>query len=190
MPGSRLQEVKSLLPVMLDAAAIIAETVPDVQFLLPEASTIDRSLLESLIPQDGPAVHIASEGVYDMMHISTAAVAASGTATLETALMGLPTLLIYRVGNLTYWLSKVLVHIKSIGLPNIIMGHRIMPELWQNEVTPEAIARDMISLLTDGTAWQKRHEAMLAVRREMGEPGAVRRTAATILQFVKENSTA
>ena len=52
--------------------------------------------------------------------------------------MGLPTLLIYRVGNLTYWLSKVLVHIKSIGLPNIIMGHRIMPELWQNEVTPEA----------------------------------------------------
>ena len=83
MPGSRLQEVKSLLPVMLDAAAIIAETVPDVQFL-PEASTIDRSLLESLIPEDGPAVHIASEGVYDMMHISTAAVAASGTATLET----------------------------------------------------------------------------------------------------------
>ena len=111
MPGSRLQEVRSLLPVMLDAAAIIAEQIPDVQFLLPEASTIDRSLLESLIPQDGPAVHIAAEGVYDMMHISTAAVAASGTATLETALMGLPTLLIYRVGNLSYWLAKVLVHI-------------------------------------------------------------------------------
>ena len=75
-----------------------------------------------------------------MMNLSTAAIAASGTATLETALMGLPTLLVYRVNRLTYWLSKVLVHIDSIGLPNIIMGHRVIPELWQDEVTPGNIA--------------------------------------------------
>lgn len=187
MPGSRLQEVRGLLPYMAAAAKLIAERVPDVQFLLPQASTIDRTVLEELLPADGPTIHISEEGVYDMMEVSTAAVAASGTATLETALMGLPTLLIYRVSTLTYWLSKVLVHIKSIGLPNIIMGHRIMPELWQNEVTPEAIAGDMVQLLTDKDVWNERHEAMLAVRQEMGSPGAVQRTAETIIQFAKEN---
>ena len=70
------------------------------------------------------------------------------------------------------------------------MGHRIMPELWQDEVTPEAIAADMVTLLTDKQVWQERHEAMLSVRKEMGEPGAVRRTAEIILQFAKENHSA
>ena len=83
------------------------------------------------------------------MNLSTAAIAASGTATLETALMGLPTLLVYRVNRLTYWLSKVLVHIDSIGLPNIIMGHRVIPELWQDEVTPENIAAAMVPMTTN-----------------------------------------
>lgn len=190
MPGSRLQEVRGLLPVMLAAVKEIMAQRDGVQFLIPRASTIDASVLQELIPADLENVHVASGHVYDMMNISTAAVAASGTATLETALMGLPTLLIYRVSSLTYWLSKILVHIQSIGLPNIIMGHRIMPELWQDEVTPEAIAADMVTLLTDKQAWQERHEAMLSVRKEMGEPGAVRRTAEIILQFAKENHSA
>lgn len=190
MPGSRLQEVRGLLPVMLAAVKEIMAQRDGVQFLIPRASTIDASVLQELIPADLENVHVASGHVYDMMNISTAAVAASGTATLETALMGLPTLLIYRVSSLTYWLSKILVHIQSIGLPNIIMGHRIMPELWQDEVTPEAIAADMVTLLTDKQVWQERHEAMLSVRKEMGEPGAVRRTAEIILQFAKENHSA
>lgn len=190
MPGSRLQEVRGLLPVMLAAVKEITAQRDGVQFLIPRASTIEESVLQELIPADLENVHVASGHVYDMMNISTAAVAASGTATLETALMGLPTLLIYRVSSLTYWLSKILVHIQSIGLPNIIMGHRIMPELWQDEVTPEAIAADMVTLLTDKQVWQERHEAMLSVRKEMGEPGAVRRTAEIILQFAKENHSA
>lgn len=190
MPGSRLQEVRGLLPVMLATVKEIMAQRDGVQFLIPRASTIDESVLQELIPADLENVHVASGHVYDMMNISTAAVAASGTATLETALMGLPTLLIYRVSSLTYWLSKILVHIQSIGLPNIIMGHRIMPELWQDEVTPEAIAADMVTLLTDKQVWQERHEAMLSVRKEMGEPGAVRRTAEIILQFAKENHSA
>lgn len=190
MPGSRLQEVRGLLPVMLAAVKEIMAQRDGVQFLIPRASTIDESVLQELIPADLENVHVASGHVYDMMNISTAAVAASGTATLETALMGLPTLLIYRVSSLTYWLSKILVHIQSIGLPNIIMGHRIMPELWQDEVTPEAIAADMVTLLTDKQVWQERHKAMLSVRKEMGEPGAVRRTAEIILQFAKENHSA
>ena len=79
-------------------------------------------MLDDIIASSGMAVTVGEGNVYDMMNISTAAIAASGTATLETALMGLPTLLVYRVNRLTYWLSKILVHIESIGLPNITHG--------------------------------------------------------------------
>ncbi len=186
MPGSRMQEVKGLLPAMLEAAKEISNTVPQVQFLLPRASTIDRSVLEQMIAESGVAVHIGETNVYDMMAVSTAAIAASGTATLETALMELPTLLIYRVSSLTYWLSKLLVHIDSIGLPNIIMGRRIMPELWQDEVTAENIAHVMIPMLTDTSRHDELKQAMAEVRRTMGQSGAVQRIAKTILEFAKE----
>lgn len=186
MPGSRMQEVKGLLPAMLEAAKEISKTVPQVQFLLPRASTIDRSVLEQMIADSGVAVHIGESNVYNMMAASTAAIAASGTATLETALMELPTLLIYRVSSITYWLSKLLVHIDNIGLPNIIMGRRIMPELWQDEVTAENIAHTIIPMLTDTARHEELKQAMAEVRRTMGRSGAVQRIAETILEFAKE----
>lgn len=186
MPGSRMQEVKGLLPPMLEAAKEISKAVPQVQFLLPRASTIDRSVLASMIADSGVDVYIGETNVYDMMAVSTAAIAASGTATLETALMELPTLLIYRVSSLTYWLSKLLVHIDSIGLPNIIMGRRIMPELWQDEVTAEHIAQVIVPILTDTSRHDELKQAMAEVRRTMGQSGAVQRIAKTILEFAKE----
>ncbi len=186
MPGSRMQEVKGLLPPMLEAAKEISKAVPQVQFLLPRASTIDRSVLASMIADSGVDVHIGETNVYDMMAVSTAAIAASGTATLETALMELPTLLIYRVNSLTYWLSKLLVHIDSIGLPNIIMGRRIMPELWQDEVTAKHIAQVIVPILTDASRHDELKQAMAEVRRTMGQSGAVQRIAKTILEFAKE----
>lgn len=189
MPGSRLQEVKGLLPPMLQAAKKIQEAVPDVQFLLPRASTIDKALLEELIDAEGVSVNIGEGHVYDMMAVSTVAIAASGTATLETALMELPTLLIYRVGSLTYWLSKLLVHIKSIGLPNIIMGHRIMPELWQDEVTAANIADVIVPILQDTARHEELRSAMAQVRHTMGEAGAIQRIANTILDFAKEKQS-
>jgi lipid-A-disaccharide synthase len=186
MPGSRLQEVKGLLPDMLDAAKKIKQSVPDVQFVLPRASTIDRSLLDHMIQTAGVPVHMGEDHVYDMMNISTAAIASSGTATLETALMKLPTVLIYRVSKLTYWLAKILVHVQNIGLPNIIMGHRIMPELWENDVTGDNIAKIIIPVLTDTKCRQDMSDAMAQVRKTMGEAGAIDRAAAVILQFTKE----
>ena len=120
------------------------------QFLVPRATTIDRAMLDDIIEASGVPVTVGEGNVYDMMNISTAAIAASGTATLETTLMGLPTLLVYRVNRLTYWLSKVLVHIESIGLPNIIMGRRVIPELWQDDVTPDNITDAVLPMLDDG----------------------------------------
>lgn len=186
MPGSRLQEVKGLLPAMLEAAKIIKQTVPDIQFILPRASTIERELLENMIGAAGVPVTIGEKNVYDMMNISAAAIASSGTATLETALMALPTVLIYKVSELTYLLSKILVHVTNIGLPNIIMGRRIMPELWEHDVTGDNIAKVIIPVLTDAKQWQKMSDDMAEVRTTMGEKGVMDRTAAMILQFTKE----
>ncbi|MCH4166237.1 MAG: lipid-A-disaccharide synthase [Megasphaera sp.] len=188
MPGSRLQEVKGLLPDMLAAAKKIQQVVPEVQFILPKASTIDRALLEQMIQCAGISVTIGEDHVYDMMNISTVAIASSGTATLETALMALPTVLIYRVSKLTYVLAKLLVHVENIGLPNIIMGHRIMPELWEDDVTGDNIANTIIPILTDSEQRQKMSHDMAQVRATMGETGVIDRIATTILQFItKEN---
>jgi lipid-A-disaccharide synthase len=131
---------------------------------------------------------VAQDHVYDMMNVSTAAIVASGTATLETAIMGLPTVLTYRVSALTYWLAKLLVHVTSIGLPNIIAGHRIMPELWQKDVTPERICAEILPILQDKAVEAARRQDMASVRQIMGESGAIRRISTTILEFAKEKS--
>lgn len=186
MPGSRVQEVQSLYGKMLAAGKLLQDKVEGLQFMVPKASTIDRHMLEEAAREANLEVYIGEERVYDMMNIADAAICASGTATLETALMGVPTLLVYRVNALTYWLSKILVHLDSIGLPNIISGHRIMPELWQDEVTPENIEAAVLPWLVDAAASEEARHLMAGVRCQMGEAGAVRRTAEIISEFVKE----
>ena len=186
MPGSRVQEVQSLYGKMLASGKLLQDKVEGLQFMVPKASTIDRHMLEEAAREANLEVHIGEERVYDMMNIADAAICASGTATLETALMGVPTLLVYRVNALTYWLSKILVHLDSIGLPNIISGHRIMPELWQDEVTPENIEAAVLPWLVDAAAAEEARHLMAGVRCQMGEAGAVRRTAEIISEFVKE----
>ncbi len=186
MPGSRVQEVQSLYGKMLAAGKLLQDKVEGLQFMVPKASTIDKHMLEEAAREANLEVHIGEERVYDMMNIADAAICASGTATLETALMGVPTLLVYRVNALTYWLSKLLVHLDSIGLPNIISGHRIMPELWQDEVTPENIEAAVLPWLVDAAAAEEARHLMAGVRCQMGEAGAVRRTAEIISEFVKE----
>lgn len=186
MPGSRVQEVQSLYGKMLAAGKLLQDKVEGLQFMVPKASTIDRHMLEEAAREANLEVHIGEERAYDMMNIADAAICASGTATLETALMGVPTLLVYRVNALTYWLSKILVHLDSIGLPNIISGHRIMPELWQDEVTPENIEAAVLPWLVDAAAAEEARHLMAGVRCQMGEAGAVRRTAEIISEFVKE----
>lgn len=186
MPGSRVQEVQSLYGKMLAAGKLLQDKIEGLQFMVPKASTIDKHMLEEAAREANLEVHIGEERVYDMMNIADAAICASGTATLETALMGVPTLLVYRVNALTYWLSKILVHLDSIGLPNIISGHRIMPELWQDEVTPENIEAAVLPWLVDAAAAEEARHLMAGVRCQMGEAGAVRRTAEIISEFVKE----
>ena len=114
------------------------------------------------------------------MQICTACIAASGTATLETALMNVPTLLVYKVAALTYGIGKLLVNIKDIGLPNIVAKRRVIPELLQGEVTPQNIERELGRILDIPSVYKQMKADLTQVKLDLGAPGAVQRVADVI----------
>ena len=187
MPGSRKQEILNLLPDMLAAAEKITQQVPGCQFFLPVASTISREMLRTLLNKYNVHVTLTNDQTYDLMNICDVAVAASGTATLETSLLKVPTVIIYRVATLTYLIGKQLVKIPDIGLPNIVAGRRIVPELLQDDVNPEAIAAETVRLLIDGEARRQVLTDLEEVHTKLGETGAVNRVAEVILEVAGEN---
>ncbi|HMM20924.1 MAG TPA: lipid-A-disaccharide synthase [Selenomonadales bacterium] len=187
MPGSRRQEIEELLPHMLAAAEKIQNTIPECQFFIPVASTISREMLQSIISGYQVRVELTSGQVYDLMQIADLAVAASGTATLETSLLNLPTIIIYKVVPLTYWLGKFLVKIPHIGLPNIIAGRAVVPELLQGEANADNIARQAIDILGNPARREKILADLAEVRQKLGESGAVGRVARVILEVAEAN---
>lgn len=186
MPGSRQQEIQNLLPVMLAAAEKIVQQVPGCQFYLPVASTISREMLQNILSQYSLEVHLTTDRTYDLMSISSVAIASSGTATLETSLLKVPTVIIYKLAALTYFLGKFLVKIPNIGLPNIIAGRKIIPELLQDAANAENIARETIPLLTDPAKRDQILADLAEVREKLGQTGAVGRVARVILEVAQE----
>ena len=182
MPGSRKNEVAGLLPVMLDAARHLHREMR-CQFFLPRAETIPEEMLRGYLA-DAPelAVEITEGQQYDLMQICHACAASSGTATLETALMELPTVLVYRLAPITWRLAQLLVHVKYAGLPNLLLDREVTPELLQDAVKGENIYRILHGWLTDETARQRSIEELKEVRTALGEGGAVRRTAELVLR--------
>lgn len=180
MPGSRKNEVAGLLPTMLSAAAKISEAV-DAEYFLPRAETISEAFLATyLADAAGISVHVTEGHTYDLMAICDVCMASSGTATLETALMNLPTVLTYRLAPLTWFLAQRLVHVKYAGLPNLLLDREVTPELLQDAVTAEGITGVLLPWLSDESAREKNIEELSAVRQALGDGGAVRRVAELI----------
>ena len=186
LPGSRYQEVSSLLDLMLAAARKVMEQLPDCQFYLPVASTIPMERIESVVQASGVPVKYTRNSTYDLMQIADCAIAASGTVTLEAALMGLPSVIIYRVRTATYWLVRAVADVAHVGLPNIVVGRRILPELIQNDVTAENVSREALRFITDPAAKAQVKADLQEVRIKLGEPGAVRRVAQIVLDVAAE----
>lgn len=182
MPGSRKNEVAGLLPVMLEAARRLHRDMK-CQFFLPRAETIPREMLDGVLA-DAPELSVkVTEGrQYDLMRICHACAASSGTATLETALMELPTVLTYRLAPVTWMLAKLLVHVKYAGLPNLLLDREVTPELLQDRVTGGNIYTILHTWLTDENARQANIQGLREVRTALGEGGAVRRTAELVLR--------
>ena len=187
MPGSRLQEINRLLPPMLEAAQIIHTQRPDVDFYLPRASTISEELLQSYLAKIDVLVHVIDKGNYDIMSISDVAIATSGTVTLEAAMLDLPNVIIYKGAPVAVFIARRLVKLSHIGLPNIVADRGILPELIQEDVTAENIAKEVFALLDE----QNREKVMadLAYMKDrLGEAGTLRRVAELVLSVAKEGS--
>ena len=188
MPGSRKQEVLSLLDVMLESGERLLRSHENVQFFLPRAHTIDRSELESFINERNVPVTITEDHTYDLMQICDVCLAASGTATLETAMMELPTVLLYKVSPITYGIGKMVVNLTHVGLPNIVAGKEVIPELLQDDVSADAIVNTVLPLLDDLQVNQHMRSELRSVKEKLGESGAVNRVAQLIYDLGKEKT--
>lgn len=186
MPGSRKNEVSGLLPVMLDACKLISEKA-ECQFYLPKADTISDEFLKSFLLKHPELQVTITEGKqYDLMQICTACIASSGTATLETALMQLPTVLIYKLAPATWLIAKHVVEVKYAGLPNLLLQKEVTPELLQNQVTAENIESIIVPWITDEQIRARNINELQEVRKRLGDAGAVKRTARLILKTAGE----
>ena len=188
MPGSRKQEVLSLLDVMLESGERLLQSHEDVQFFLPRAHTIERSELEAFISERNVPVTITEDHTYDLMQICDVCLAASGTATLETAMMELPTVLLYKVSPITYGIGKMVVNLTHVGLPNIVAGKEVIPELLQDDVSADAIVNAVLPLLDDLQVSQHMRSELRSVKEKLGESGAVNRVAQLIYDLGKEKT--
>ena len=185
MPGSRLMEIEKMLPTLLEAAKIIQEQLPEVDFVMPRAGTIPLNLLEEKIQASGLDVSITEGHNYDLFSVADLALATSGTVTLEAALCGLGSVIVYRTNPLTYMIAKLVVNIPHIGLPNIVAGRSVVPELIQNDFTPAKVAKAAMELLeSERNALMKKD--LEYVKERLGKPGAVGRVAELVLKIAGE----
>ena len=180
MPGSRRREVERILPVMLEVTDQIGQAVPDCQFVLPLAPGIDATTLPEM-----PAVKVVEGNVYEAMRASDLMLIASGTATLEATCLGTPMIVVYKMSRLSWHILRALVKLELSGLPNVIAGREIVPELLQDQVTAERIAPITLELLQSAKKREAQQEILRWVCEQLGEPGAAKRTAQLILSHIK-----
>ncbi|HUL74274.1 MAG TPA: lipid-A-disaccharide synthase [Vicinamibacterales bacterium] len=183
LPGSRPNELRYVLPALAGAAPIIAASVPGVQFLVARAPSLDDGLFAPLeaVRQRGLPVAIATQATDDVLDAADAVVTASGTATVQSALHGTPMVIVYRLSPLTYAIGRRFVRVQTYGMVNLVAGRRVVPELIQDALTPEAVAREVVPLLTDRARADAMRRDLADVRARLGGPGASRRAAEVTL---------
>src|SRR5436309_5330755 len=196
MPGSRRNELGAHLAIMLGAARRLRGEFRDLQFLVPVAPTLDSADVERILREerDGSAAAgmpaaelgcvLVRDGRYAALAACDAAVVASGTATLETALLGVPMVIVYRMNPLTFALARLISDVPHVGMPNLIAGSRIVPELVQGECTPERIAGEIRRILTNPAVAETMRRALSGVRSKLGRPGAIDRVAAAAWDMI------
>ena len=185
LPGSRPNEVARILPDLVAAANLIRARVSEVQFVVARAPNLDDRLFE--VAGGGRLAMAMVEGDTDAVLASAdAAVTASGTATVQAALHDTPMVIVYRLSPVTYLLGRRLVSLDTFGMVNLIAGEKIVPELIQRAFTPEAVAEQVVSMLTDRARAGRIREGLARVRDRLGAPGASRRAAEAILKIARQ----
>ncbi len=181
LPGSRPYEIARLLPDLLAATAKIREAIPGAQFVVARAPNLSDELFVECERYGARAVEGETDAVLASADV---ALVASGTATVQAALHDTPMVVVYRVSPTTYRIGRRLVKVDTFGMVNLIAGTRLVPELIQDACTPEAIAREAVSMLTDPERASTIRAGLADVRRRLGGPGASRRAAEAILKVM------
>jgi lipid-A-disaccharide synthase len=184
LPGSRMHEIDRLLPLTIQTAAAIKASRPEASFIIAasSASTADyiSTKLTSLKPQF--AVEVVPGQTRQILRQAKAAIVASGTATVETALMECPMVIVYKVSLLTYLIGRALIRIDNIGMVNIIAGRTICPEFIQSEARPDRIAAALLPLLDDTPERQAMVRGLIDVRNALGTGNVEESAAAAVCE--------
>jgi lipid-A-disaccharide synthase len=185
LPGSRRNELLGTGGILADAAKLVAARVGDVQFVVARAPKLADSLFA---PFTGAGLRIALvEGrTDDVLHAADAVVTASGTATVQTALHERPMVIVYRLSPLTYKLGRPFVHVDTFGMANLVAGRTVVPELIQDDFTPERVAHETLRYLLEPEYAAATRRELAAVRARLGEPGASGRAADVVLRVARQ----
>ncbi|MGE0470253.1 MAG: lipid-A-disaccharide synthase [Nitrospira sp.] len=181
LPGSRTHEVLGLLPILIEAAEKLAQREPKTKFVLAQASTIEDNLLQPLLRQGSLPITLVKEQASEVMALSDLVLVASGTATLQAAVVGIPMVLFYRTTAWEFWIATFFLRVKWIGLVNLVAGRSIVPELLQDEATGQRLYEEAIRILEDQSAYDEMKRDLARVRATLGEPGASTRAAEAVL---------
>lgn len=170
LPGSRANEIKRLMPVILASARRLSVEFTGARFLLFQAASVaDEDITLQLAGVADLDLRVIQGQDYDALQCCDAVITVSGTATLEIALLGIPMAIVYRLAPVSYWLGRLLVKVPFIGLPNILAGKSVVREFIQHEATPTNVAGEITRILREPDYAQKQHQALLAIRDKLGE---------------------
>jgi lipid-A-disaccharide synthase len=183
MPGSRRKEVQRLMPIIAESAQLIKARIPKVTFVLGQASKISEKKIRKTLGCE-PFFSISSD-VYNVMKSSDLLIVASGTATLEAAVLGTPMVVVYKVSPLTWLMFIGLLRVKSYALCNIVAGSKVVPELIQWRAQPQMIARRSLAMFENGMLDETRRK-LAEVRRKLGPPGASDRAAEYVIGYMRK----
>ncbi len=187
-PGSRRHEIKSLFPVILESAVLLLRDFPDLQFILPLASSLKRNDIDPFIDSSGLEITVVEESGYDVMQVCDAIICVSGTVTLEIALIGVPMVIIYKTAPLTYMIGRHLVKVDHIGICNIVAGERAVKELVQHDAVPDKIVAEISRILTDKEYDLAIREKLCQVRVKLGSGGCSAKVAEIAIKMLTERS--
>ena len=189
LPGSRINEVRAILPGLLDAARIIHDRLPATQFVLARTPQLSDQLFAG-IGTGGPAIAMIENATDDVLAAADVALLASGTVTVQAALRECPMVVVYRLSPLTYRLGRPFVRVNTFAMANLVAGRQVVPELMQDDFTPDAVARHALALLEDPRKADAMRAELRTVKARLGTPGASRRAAEAVLAVARTDRRA
>ena len=190
LPGSRRNEVRAILPDLAAAAALIRRQAPAAQFVLARAPHVGDDLLAPLRAAGHPPVTVVDGRADDVLAIADVALVASGTVTVQAALHECPMVVVYRLSPLTYRLGRPFVRVNTFAMANLVAGEPIVPELIQEDFTPERAADAALRVLRDPAEGSRVRAALREVRARLGSAGASRRAARSVLEVARQRAAA